>query len=57
MNLTYEDYKKKVISAAFKRHKKPVCIDSLREMYDHDESIEDAVEQCITDTLFWEIGT
>lgn len=55
--MTYEEYKKKVVSLAFKKHKKPVCIDNLRDMYDHNEPIEEAAEQCITDTLFWEIGT
>jgi hypothetical protein len=56
--MQYEEYKKKVIKIATEMFKgnlgnRGVCIDSLKNSFERNLSVDDAADRIYDDTLYW----
>jgi hypothetical protein len=52
--MTYEDYRKEVIKLAVETYGDKVCADSIKESYLNESSIQEAVEEVLADTAYWD---
>ena len=52
--MSYDEYKAEVVKIAKETYPHPICIDNIRDFYNHGESTEECAQDAICLSYMWD---